>query len=121
MSNPWGLTPRESQAMDLMLARGSVKGVASALGIAASTVKWHLEEARRKIAPPHKLGHFLAWHDWRRDTQCPICTAAAKSACPSPGPGESPGTCAGAGTSASAPIAAGCASGGMLATGRHAG
>jgi DNA-binding NarL/FixJ family response regulator len=65
MSNPWGLTPREAQVMDLMLARGSVKGVAKSLGLSIHTVIMYMREARRKMAPPHKLGHFIAWDRWR--------------------------------------------------------
>lgn len=65
--NPWGLAPREAQVMDLMLARGSHKGVAKALGISINTVVTYLREARRKMSPPHKLGHFLAWDRWRRE------------------------------------------------------
>lgn len=68
-TNPWGLTPREAQVMDLMLGRGSVKGVASSLNISTHTVITYLREARRKMAPPHKLGHFIMWHDWRRGEQ----------------------------------------------------
>lgn len=63
-SNPWGLAPREAKVMTLMLARGSQKGVARAMGISINTVVTYLREARRKMAPPHKLAHFLMWDRW---------------------------------------------------------
>jgi hypothetical protein len=54
--------------MDSMLSRGTLKGAANALGIEVSTVQVHLNHARLKMKPPHKLGHFLAWDRWRRET-----------------------------------------------------
>lgn len=67
--NPWGVTPREAESMDALLGLGTFKRAADRLGITVQTLAKHLRSARRKMNPPHRLGQFLMWHDWRKAGQ----------------------------------------------------
>jgi len=67
--NPFGLTQREAESLDALLSTGTFKRAADRLGITVQTLAKHLRSARRKMKPPHRLGQFLMWHDWRKAGQ----------------------------------------------------
>lgn len=60
--NPFGLTPREMKACDLLVETHTAKGVAQALGIAVSTAECHLMRAREKSGARNYLALAVA-HD----------------------------------------------------------
>lgn len=64
--NPWKLTPREVEIMDLYVQAGSQVEVAAAIGIAAPTVEAHFANIRRKMGGSNSLTAALAWDRWRR-------------------------------------------------------
>jgi len=66
-TNPWGLTPRQSEVMDAMCEHGCQKLAARALGLQDSTVQQHVWMANQKMG--HHIGHlkkYLEWDRWRR-------------------------------------------------------
>lgn len=63
---PWGLTPREAEAMDAYLRTGILKLVADELGCALKTANQHVNTARDKMGHRMTLHAALAWHDWRK-------------------------------------------------------
>jgi FixJ family two-component response regulator len=66
--NPWGLTPRQAEAMDAVIETGCHKLAARKLGVEVKTLEGHTQHAREKIGTPGRLTHMLLWDRWRQQT-----------------------------------------------------
>lgn len=67
-SNPWGLTPTEAKALDLIVTHLGSKQAAKATGIPARTIETQLRRARLRMGAPtyDRLGYVLKWDRWRQ-------------------------------------------------------
>lgn len=66
MSNPWGITARESQVLNLMCEKGSGKIAARELGISDITVSRHLAHAAARVGARTRTLLILEWDRWTR-------------------------------------------------------
>jgi FixJ family two-component response regulator len=64
--NPWGLTPRESEVMSLLVTTGMEKIVAADLGISVKTVAELMRRAKGKMKAKTRLLAVLEWDRWQR-------------------------------------------------------
>lgn len=82
MSDPWNLTPRESQVMEGMVKHGGVhKLIAQDLEISPKTVGAFYARACEKIGGKTHTIALLEYDRWMRGTQgkvvlCPNCNGA---------------------------------------------
>jgi hypothetical protein len=66
--NPWGLTPKEAEAMDAMCATGNHKAAARRLDCALTTLDERVKIAGRKMnaTPGDRLRKYIVWSIYRR-------------------------------------------------------
>lgn len=53
--NPWGLTPREIQVMELYIETCSIKSVAKTMNLSFETIRADLRSVRKKIGVEHSI------------------------------------------------------------------
>ncbi len=53
--NPWGLTPREIQAMELYIETCNIKSVAKVMNLSFDTIRAELRSVREKIGVEHSI------------------------------------------------------------------
>lgn len=63
-ANPWGLTPRQCEVMDRLIATGCNKEVARQLGVHLSTVENHLAKVYDRMQRPRLLA-VVTFDRWR--------------------------------------------------------
>ena len=66
MDNPFGLTDREAQEMDLLIEHRGAKMAADKMGISQHAVNNLLRSAGRKIGERSIIGKVVAWDRARR-------------------------------------------------------
>lgn len=60
---PRRFTKRQALALHLMCTYGTIKAASEASGIKANTLKWHLDEAkRRRNLTGHDVRIYIEWH-----------------------------------------------------------
>lgn len=89
-TNPWGLTPREEQLMDMVILWGGSKAAARELDMAVKTAEAHMLRIRKRmgISDRSQFRHLLMWDRYRHEkgrpkaasVQAPKAQAAAGSA-----------------------------------------
>ena len=58
----WGLTPRETEVLDLLRTGAADKEIASALGVSRSTASKHVENIRKKMRVTNRTAAAsLSW------------------------------------------------------------
>lgn len=66
MSDPWGLSPRESQVITLLVEQGGNKAVARTLDMNTNTVASHLNRVCKKMGVKERLHAALKWDRYSR-------------------------------------------------------
>jgi DNA-binding CsgD family transcriptional regulator len=66
MSNPWGVTAREAQVLDMICEKGSGKIASMELGISAQTVCAMLMRVKRRMGARTRTLVLLEWDRWSR-------------------------------------------------------
>ena len=66
--NPWGLTPTEARALDLLIEHKGSKRAAYATGMNERTLETALKRARIRMRVPtfDRLEYILLWDRWRQ-------------------------------------------------------
>lgn len=64
--NPFGMTPRQAQAMNAICDHGCYKLAAAALNISVSSLEQHLGAANGRVPGRTRLQRILAWDRWRQ-------------------------------------------------------
>lgn len=78
-TNPWGLTPRQSDVMDAMCKHGCQKLAARALNISTDTVVQHIWMANQRMGfHTGNLTKYLEWDRWRRGTSAGTSQLASR-------------------------------------------
>lgn len=70
-ANPWGLSPREAEAVAARVDTGTLKGAARKMGVSVFTVSDFLRIARRKIGKASPLQCYCVFYAWRYPYQEP--------------------------------------------------
>lgn len=66
-SNPWKLTPRQSEVLDVLTEEGeSNKEIAKRLGIQEQGVKCHMIRICGRMGARGRVDAALMWDRWRR-------------------------------------------------------
>lgn len=65
--NPWGLTPREADAMDALIQAGNYKRGCDLIGVGQKTFEVHIGQAKAKMGSRNAVHHVLLWDRWRRE------------------------------------------------------
>lgn len=67
--NPWDLSPRMAQAMDLLVDVGDCSEVAKRMGVAPKTVEQHMLQVSIKMGNQYRnrVQRIVAWDRFRRE------------------------------------------------------
>lgn len=63
-TTPWGLTPKEIEALELLIRLGNCKDVARRLGICLQSCEARFKRARDRMGT-HTYGCIAAWAAWK--------------------------------------------------------
>lgn len=64
-SNPWGLSPRQEDAIKCLMDGSSNKSAAEAMGISCKTYEVHLWNAYGRMKVKNRIQAVLAWAEWK--------------------------------------------------------
>jgi NTP pyrophosphatase (non-canonical NTP hydrolase)/DNA-binding CsgD family transcriptional regulator len=62
--SPWGLTEAQVRTLAAVIAHGSNKGAATALGISVSAIEANLKRARKRMGVRHPLQALIEFDRW---------------------------------------------------------
>lgn len=66
-SNPWGMTPKEEQAMRAVCEQGCHKLAARLLCRSIKTIEVHVSNAGKKMPQRTPLSRYIAFDRWMRE------------------------------------------------------
>jgi DNA-binding CsgD family transcriptional regulator len=66
VSNPWGLTCSQVDAMDALCEKGTMQAAAARLDISYHTLNDHTKAAYSKLGAHHMIHACLKWDRWRQ-------------------------------------------------------
>lgn len=69
--NPWNLTPRECEVLELCIEGAASHAVGSALGIAPKTVEQHCHSVSKKMRASNRLQAAVLYDRWKRGKPAP--------------------------------------------------
>lgn len=72
-TNPWGLTPREEQLMDMLILWGSQKAACRELDMAIKTSETHILRVKKRMGIINRsvFQHLIIWDRYRREKSHP--------------------------------------------------
>lgn len=63
LGNPWGISVRQAQALELLARLGNQQLVANVMGVNRACVNRYLDAAKRKMKT-HTIGAVVIWAKW---------------------------------------------------------